>query len=266
MTPAVVGRRVLGLVGVLAALYGGAVLTGEGQVVDASAFTGVARFDTVGVDPAGALREVAPLLALVVVVVMAVAALRRGRSRDVAAAVVIVGASFVAARALKAVLDRPYLGDNGYLDNTFPSGHAAGLTALLVAAVVLAPPSARTARLSVVLATVAAVGGYASVVSYAHRPSDVVGAVLVVAVVATVTVAVFGVDGPRGWPAWSWTAVGVAALVCLALLGVEQTMEPGVFDDVLQNIALSASVWLACLTCFLTTSPREREGVVSGQR
>lgn len=110
-------------------------------------------------------------------------------SRAWRAVVVVIGAVLLVLLVSTVLRDfvivRPYLGEYGYLDNTFPSGHAAVAVAALSTIPVLVPRVP-----TVVVAILAAVGGatgLAQVVSYAHRASDVfAGALLAALVVALV--------------------------------------------------------------------------------
>ena len=79
------------------------------------------------------------------------------------------------------LLPRPFHGQaHGYVDNSFPSTHMALVAVLVLAVWVLAPahPLILTSGLAAAL-LVAAVG---QVVGHAHRPSDVLGAVLLVGI------------------------------------------------------------------------------------
>jgi membrane-associated phospholipid phosphatase len=110
--------------------------------------------------------------------VFAIVAVRRSRpDLAVVAAVTIIGAN-VTTQALKATLDRPDLGLGG--TNSFPSGHVTVIASVAAAAFLV---SSRRVR-PVVASAGLLVSGAAAVGAVAlgwHRPSDIVGAGLVVA-------------------------------------------------------------------------------------
>jgi membrane-associated phospholipid phosphatase len=110
-----------------------------------------------------------------------VTALTRGLRMAVlstlSAAVVLLGAE-----VLKLALTRPALSVQA-LANSFPSGHVAAVTGLAVA-LVLATPVSRWRRVALIGTTpVVALTGLATVVLEWHRPSDVLGSVLLGVVV-----------------------------------------------------------------------------------
>jgi membrane-associated phospholipid phosphatase len=118
---------------------------------------------------------------------------RRGARALVATVVGTVVPTAVASRTLRdQMLTRPWFGDFGPPHNTLPSTHMAVVTSLAVAVVLflrLSPPSARAEgrprrRLGWVIVWLGAAlvaEGTATVVSYAHRPSDVVAGVALAA-------------------------------------------------------------------------------------
>ncbi|MFC8597449.1 phosphatase PAP2 family protein [Isoptericola sp. NPDC057191] len=170
------------LVVALLADYGFAVRTAAGQRLDVAAFGDVSLLHDLFGTPAGWLRDAAPVLLAAAALVLGVLALAHGRWRSATAGALATGAALAAATVLRdVVLDRPMLGGHGYAQNTLPSGHVAAVTALALA-VLLLWPGVRPAppRWAVVggAGVVAAAAG-ASVVTYAHRPSDVVAGVLV---------------------------------------------------------------------------------------
>lgn len=183
------------LVAAFVALWAASHLTVAGQQADAGAFRTLAPLHDAGRDLAGALRRGLPVACAAVVAVLGVVALVRRAWRDLLAAVVVVLGTVGIALGLREVLVRPDLGGYGYAHQTFPSGHVAVVGGLCVAIWLLWPwPASRTAAGWAGLG-VTAVAALASVVTYAHRPSDVVGSLLVA---AAVTVAVVWLlDVPR---------------------------------------------------------------------
>lgn len=184
------------VVAVFVALWAASHLTVAGQQADAGAFRTLAPLHDAGRDLAGALRRGLPVACAAVVAVLGVVALVRRAWRDLLAAVLVVLGTVGIALGLREVLVRPDLGEHGYAYQTFPSGHVAVVGGLCVAIWVLWPWPASRAVAGWAGLVVTAVAALASVVTYAHRPSDVVGSLLVA---AAVTVAVVWLlDVPRG--------------------------------------------------------------------
>jgi membrane-associated phospholipid phosphatase len=190
------GRSALGYVvagacclAALAALYAWTVRTPGGQAADVALFARAQAANAVLEGPASALRVGLPAVLLVAYLGVALDALRRGRRRALLASVVLVGAALPLARGLReSWLGRPYLGEHGYLENTFPSGHVALAGALAAAVAVLWPWAGRGLAAGGGALAVGLVAA-ASVVGHAHRPSDVAGSVLLVAALACATAA-----------------------------------------------------------------------------
>lgn len=168
-------------------LYAVAVRTGPGQEFDNWAF-GVAQ-RRLGVGP---LQEWWPWLARVglpfalgaVVAVLGLISMPRHPWRAASAALV-VGMSTLLSRTLQDGLPRPAMGqDLWYVGNTFPSTHVAATVALLVAVWLLW--ATRPGWLVRVLSAAAVLVAVGNVVGHAHRPSDALGSVLLVAVVTRV--------------------------------------------------------------------------------
>lgn len=182
--------QAVGLVAVLtaalAAVYGLFVLTPLGQRLDALGFGAV-----VSEAPNGLAKTIRRdyIVALAVLVAgLGVAALVERRWRNVAAAVLVVVGSSGCSVLLREHLFRPDLGDHVYLHNTFPSGHTTAVAGLCVAWLLLWPGRVGPGH-AVVAGALSVVAAAASVASYDHRPSDVVGSLLLV---AAITVAACG--------------------------------------------------------------------------
>ncbi|MFF2270093.1 phosphatase PAP2 family protein [Cellulosimicrobium cellulans] len=186
------------LVAAFVALWAASHLTVAGQQADAGAFRTLAPLHDAGRDLAGALRRGLPVACAAVVAVLGVVALVRRAWRDLLAAVLVVLGTVGIALGLREVLVRPDLGGYGYAHQTFPSGHVAVVGGLCVAIWLLWPwPGSRTAAGWAGLGVTAA-AALASVVTYAHRPSDVVGSLLVAAAVTVAVVWLLDVPGrPR---------------------------------------------------------------------
>jgi membrane-associated phospholipid phosphatase len=172
------------LVAVFVTLWAASHLTAAGQQADAGTFRTLAPLHDAGRDVAGALRRGLPVACAGVVAVLGVIALVHRAWRDLVAAVLVVVGTVGIALGLRELLVRPDLGGYGYAYQTFPSGHVAVVGGLCVAIWLLWPwPTSRNVAGWAGLG-VTAVAALASVVTYAHRPSDVVGSLLVAAAVA----------------------------------------------------------------------------------
>ncbi|MEN5074871.1 phosphatase PAP2 family protein [Isoptericola cucumis] len=183
-TPALVGV-VLGLA--FAALYLLAVRTDAGQRLDDEALAATASLWDAAVPVTRLVRAALPLLLAAVVLVPLARAVGARAWRRLAAAALVVGVSALGSQLLKHVLlDRPDLGHQAIPENSYPSGHVAAVTALCVAVVLLWPGGASRAVVAG-WSVVALVAGAANVVSFAHRPADVLGSLLLVGAVTGAT-------------------------------------------------------------------------------
>jgi hypothetical protein len=181
-----------------AAIYLFAVWTTPGQWLDGRGFMYADRVVpklAEGLLP-WFVRVALPLLLALLAVVLGVAALVRRSWRSLTSAVLVVGVSIPAAWWLKFhLLWVPDGGDlRPYEQGTYPGVHMAAVTALVVAVLLLWPSSPSLMHL-VVGALVVAATCLGNVVGMAHVPSDVIGAVLLV---AAVTAGVLGVVRPCG--------------------------------------------------------------------
>jgi membrane-associated phospholipid phosphatase len=201
-----------------------ALWTQNGQRFDAST---LGAFDALRSDAfvrAYGVRDWLTGALLVVAAVAGVEALVRRAWRAVAASVVLIGLSLVASFAFKAggLLERAELGDFAYSYNTFPSGHVAAALAAVVAVAWLNPRwMTRTAL--VVIAVACGAIAVMSLLSFAHRLSDVLGGVLLTGAIAFAITAVVA-PWPRRRPdRWVYGALGACAvggtLVGAAMLG-----------------------------------------------
>jgi membrane-associated phospholipid phosphatase len=178
---------------VLFAVYFVAVHTDWGQRVDEAALDGRTTRASV-LRATDRLLDTVSAASFVVgsLVILAIALVRR-RPHLALTAGVIIGGSFVTTQLLKrVVLDRPNLiglTDPAQQHNWFPSGHSTVAMALVVALVIVVAEEARplVALAGLVYATMVGAG---TVTLGWHRPSDVLGAYLVVAAWAGASVAV----------------------------------------------------------------------------
>lgn len=168
-------------------LYVWTVRTEAGQWLDIQLFSKAQTSNELIVAAAGVARRGLPMILAAAYVLVAGVALLRGRLRLSVVTAMLVVLSAGTARGLRdVVLDRPYLGDHGYLENTFPAGHVTVTVALAVAIAMVAPVHRRgqACVLTGVAVLVIVLASVASVIGHAHRPSDVLGAVLLVGAVA----------------------------------------------------------------------------------
>lgn len=171
-----------------------AVGTHRGQTLDRELFMLYAGIDQTVITLAATARTGILVLAGLVLAAGAVSALRAGRIRAVVWVGAVILASVLLARALRDhILPRPDLGVYGFDLNTYPSVHVALVAALAVGIVVLWSGRVSWTVVAVVaLLTLAAAGS--SVLSRAHRPADVLGAILLVAAVTAATRALGSAD------------------------------------------------------------------------
>lgn len=174
--------------------YAVLVRTLPGQAVDADLMTAIldATPGQVGAALAALARPLLFYVLVPLVVLLCLLALARGRwAATVAAVIVSATPAPLSLHLREYVLTRPDLGVRGYDFNTFPSTHAAAAFGLLVALLLVWPRPVDRQDMSRAsfLAAVVLLG---NVTSYAHRPADVLGSLLVVAAIAWVAVALVG--------------------------------------------------------------------------
>ncbi len=169
------------MAGVLA-LWGVFVRTEKGQQVDAAAVEGAAYGQTELWRVAERVLDVVSVgaVAVVLLVAIGIAVLRRRWELAVQVAVVMGGANLTTQALKYGVLSRPEHGiPIGSQANSLPSGHTTAATSIAVVLLLVVP-----ARMRPLVATVgaayAAATGVSTLVGQWHRPSDVVAAVLVV--------------------------------------------------------------------------------------
>ena len=175
----------------LLGLYFFFVKTAPGQRFDDLAFEGRKATRLAARRPATFLVHLFTVPSVVAgCVATAAYTLRRGNWKTGALALASVALTLLLARLLKGGLIRPELVDLAYASsrNTFPSGHAAAVVAVLLAAV-----ASCEANLRVYLAPAAALlaAGYMAALlgSGWHRQSDVLAGLALAVVVAAVTTA-----------------------------------------------------------------------------
>jgi membrane-associated phospholipid phosphatase len=198
----------------------------HGQLLDTVALAGNwigrARIETL-VDRVLNTVSVVSLLAATAVIGF-IALIRRRVAVAFGAILLIVGAN-VTTQVLKLLLDRPELGvdvERAAAGNSLPSGHTTVAAAVVVALLLVLPARLR-GPVGVIGAVAAAFVGVATLSAGWHRPSDVVAALLVVGVWASVAGLFILVaqryhgDAVYGPP--NRVAVGMLALAGLVQLG-----------------------------------------------
>lgn len=139
-----------------------------------------------------------PLALLAILALLVALGFAVGRSREALAAAAIVAGANVTTQVLKELLSHPRLQEElvGYgrpWPDAFPSGHTTAAASLAVALLFVVPPRFRFEAAAVGAAFTAAMAVAVVLMSW-HYPSDVVGALLVVA-------------------SWSFAAVAVLRLL-----------------------------------------------------
>ena len=151
-----------------------------GQILDESAKNGVqlGRFSGLAL---GVLDAVPLLCVGVAVLAMIIGLARRRIAVTLIALMVVAGANITTQLLKHTLLTRPATGATDTWHNSFPSGHATVVASVLFALFLVSSPRVRP--------YVAALGSMATVLvgvlvvgTQWHRPSDVVGSILVVAI------------------------------------------------------------------------------------
>lgn len=189
-----------------------------GQLIDEQARTG-AQFAVVA--EASTLLDAVPLLSAgAVLIAVVIGAIRRQRVATGLALIVVAAANLTSQLLKHEVLTRPDNGATGAWHNSFPSGHTTVFVSAVFALFLVSAP-----RLRPLVATVGAMAtvvvGALLVASGWHRPSDVVGGVLVVAIYVFVGGAVLARVRPaaprRGGPGGA-DATGIAGTIALLIV------------------------------------------------
>jgi membrane-associated phospholipid phosphatase len=217
-----------------AALYLFFVRDGSGQAIDQLAFNG-AEDGRTGMTVTHRLLDLIPsvMVAVGAVLSVIVALVRRAWF-----ALIVAGGAALAAvvttQLLKhVILTRPDLGVDGYVSNSFPSGHTTVAAASALLVFLVASPHTRWLA-GTIGAGFAVVAGVSTLVSLWHRPSDVIAALLVVAFWGCIAGAVLTRGGGRqrtartpaparvGLRLQTWIAV-IAAIVTAVAAGIGAT-------------------------------------------
>lgn len=173
-----------------AVLYVGGVVAPWGQWADAVLFSLLTGAGAGVRGVAGVLREGLVVVLGTTAAVVGLLALRGRRRGAVVAWAAVVVASVTLSSVLRdMVLTRPVHDEVfGYAYNTFPSTHVTVTTTLGLAVVALWPSRGGYARVVVREAVLVAVvlACLVNVVTFAHRPADVLGALLLAGCLASV--------------------------------------------------------------------------------
>lgn len=197
------------------------------------------------------------LLALAVVAGVESAIKRRWTA--VVAAGTLVALSGLGGYALKlALLPRPYLGEFAYTYQTFPSGHTAVALAASVAVAWFAPRWLRP-TVVLILGVSVVVVGLTSLLSYAHRASDVIGGVLLAGAIGFAIAAVAGRGRSIHSASVGWTIAGAIAIVAGVVVLAASVVRAGGDSDI---AALGIATVLAL--CGTTTVVLASQRQVSG--
>jgi membrane-associated phospholipid phosphatase len=197
-----------------------ALRTTDGQQLDQRAFGAFQRRPWSHLNlPARLLSDVSVGTAILACVVIgAIAMLRGRRSHALAAALLVIGANVTVQLLKHVVLERTALAV--IAPNSFPSGHVCVVASLVLAALLVLPPTLR-GLLAVPGAIWITVMAVSTVIAGWHRVSDIVAALLVCLGWAALAAAVLGWGsqwhvGRMGLGAIWW--MGCAAAVCLAIV------------------------------------------------
>jgi membrane-associated phospholipid phosphatase len=142
-----------------------------------------------------------PLAFLLLAALAAAVGLKRGKRREVVAALVVVAGANLSTQLLKVLVSHPrvrsILGAEGFSWDGFPSGHTTAMASIVIAFLFVLPASWRFPVAVLGTCLVAAVG-CAVVVLHRHFPSDVIGGVFVVGAWGFAALAVLRAAEARG--------------------------------------------------------------------
>lgn len=164
----------------LVATYLTFVRTYVGQIVDERGRIGAGQIGYALVPVARRVLGAVPVVGLLLLIALAIAGLALRRVFLTIVALCAVGAANSSTQLLKhVILVRPNLAATTLASNSFPSGHITFIASLALAALLVSPPRLRRAVAVVGGAAVVLVGMLLLAAQW-HRPSDVVGGILVV--------------------------------------------------------------------------------------
>ncbi|POH69866.1 MULTISPECIES: phosphatase PAP2 family protein [Cryobacterium] len=179
------------------ALYSFFVRDVAGQAIDQLAFNG-AEDGSTGTTVTRQLLDLIPsvMVAIGAIVSLIIATVRRAWFPLVVAVSAAMVAVVTTQLLKNVILTRPELGVDGYVPNSFPSGHTTVAAASALVVFLVASPHTRWLA-GTIGAAFAVAAGVSTLVSLWHRPSDVIAALLVVAFWGCVAGAVLTRSGGR---------------------------------------------------------------------
>lgn len=233
------------------------VLTSRGQRFDSLTLAGgAAHRDLLPETVEQAVNTISlPVLAVAAAIAVLIALVRRQMWRALVAVIVVAGSNLTT-QVIKAALARPDL-HLGLEDtpNSFPSGHTTA-AASIVLVLLLAAPDALRLLAALLVTVVPPIIGVGTVLESWHRPSDLVGAILVTSTWAFLALTIEHAcaepsrsgtdDGREHGPFAQWSvilpwviaaAAGVVAVLCAA--GLPRPFDLGSASQ--QNAALVGS-------------------------
>lgn len=170
-----------GLLVLLAGTYAFFVRGYMGQILDESAKNGVelgARASRAALDYLHAV----PLLCAGIALLAVIIGLARRRVAVTLIALMVVAGANITTQLLKhSLLSRPDTGATDTWHNSFPSGHATVVASVLFALFLVSSPRMRPVA-AALGSLITVITGVLLVGTQWHRPSDVVGAILIVAI------------------------------------------------------------------------------------
>ncbi|TFC60885.1 phosphatase PAP2 family protein [Cryobacterium sp. TMB1-7] len=168
-----------------------------GQAIDQLAFNG-AEDGSTGTTVTRQLLDMIPsvMVAIGAIVSLIIATVRRAWFPLVVAVSAAMVAVVTTQLLKNVILTRPELGVDGYVPNSFPSGHTTVAAASALVVFLVASPHTRWLA-GTIGAAFAVAAGVSTLVSLWHRPSDVIAALLVVAFWGCVAGAVLTRSGGR---------------------------------------------------------------------
>ena len=245
-----------GCVVATAVVYALAVLTVRGQDLDSSAFGNLSpTFNPEAFDATDSLLSTISFASVALIGALIVAlALVRGRGDLAAAAVLLLGGANITTQILKAVLPRPDLLDDASdaAGGSFPSGHVTVAMSLAMAFTLVSPRAVRP--LVATAGTLYAGGvGIAVIALDWHRPSDVIGAYLVVTAWGAAAAGLVGAGrsgrgrspGAERVAAWAAALLVVAFAVVAGVTAADRFDVLSVVDDRTAFAAASIAVGAA---------------------
>lgn len=225
------------LVAVAAVVLGGVLawfvlLTPLGQRLDERAMNTVVAGRETQLQVLSVLGYVSIGAIGLVSIVCVALALSRGRAALAIGALTIIAGANVTTQVLKRLLlERADLVDGVVASNSFPSGHTT-VIASGVGALCLVSPRWMRPLVVPVGAFAVALTGASTVVAGWHRPSDVVGAVLVTTAWTAAVSVLLGSDHERVPSTWLLALVGsIGAIVALVAIGVRPSYGWDGFTD-----------------------------------